>query len=295
MPGLRDAIGVAVWRIHPQTVRPADPCWLSPASLLRPSVLLHALALPKVHFQRTVSTTDWAPILSQGGSVRSPGARGGNRVGRQPRARILARATGVSRQTIRKVLRDQRHGTFRTRQSSLDARSVTLEAAWSGCCRIGAELWRRLKAVGFGGSLRVVSEWATRRRRDETIGHPGGAGFSARTFARSMTTERDTGSAQTALINAVIERAVPALIKAREAHHHFHAMMRSMDRERLDPWIAMATGTKHAAFAAGVGADQDAVAAAISPPQSRRRGPAVGTKVASTASSSSSARCAAAP
>lgn len=119
MPGLRDAIGVAVWRIHPQAVRPADPCWLSPASLLRPSVLLHAPALPKVHFQRTVSTTDWAPILSQGGSVRSPGARGGNRVGRQPRARILARATGVSRQTIRKVLRDQRHDTFRTRQSSL--------------------------------------------------------------------------------------------------------------------------------------------------------------------------------
>lgn len=155
MPGLRDAIGVAVWRIHPQTVRPADPCWLSPASLLRPSVLLHAPALPKVHFQRTVSTTDWAPILSQGGSVRSPGARGGNRVGRQPRTRILARATGVSRQTIRKVLRDQRHGTFRTRQSSLDARSVTLEAAWSGCCRIGAELWRWLKASGFGGSLRV--------------------------------------------------------------------------------------------------------------------------------------------
>lgn len=36
-----------------------------------------------------------------------------------------------------------------------DARSVTLEAAWSGCCRIGAELWRWLKASGFGGSLRV--------------------------------------------------------------------------------------------------------------------------------------------
>ena len=31
--------------------------------------------------------------------------------------------------------------------------------------RNGAELWRRLKNQGFRGSLRVVSEWATRRRR----------------------------------------------------------------------------------------------------------------------------------
>jgi transposase len=79
-----------------------------------------------------------------------------------------------------------------------------------------------------------------------------------------MTTERDTGSAQTALINAEIEKAVPALITAREALDRFHAMMRSKDKARLDPWIAMAAETKLAAFAAGVEADKDAVAAAIS-------------------------------
>ena len=83
-----------------------------------------------------------------------------------------------------------------------------------------------------------------------------------------MTTERDTGSAQTALINAVIEKAVPALITAREALDRFHAMMRSKDKERLDPWIAMAAETKLAAFAAGVEADKDAIAAAISTPWS---------------------------
>jgi transposase len=177
--------------------------------------------------------------------------------------RVMARTTGVSRKTIRKVLRGQRHDTFRTRQSSLDAWSLTLEAEWNAGCRIGAELWRRLKASGFGGSLRVVSEWATRRRRDEKLGHTGGAGLSARTIARSMTTERDTGSAQTALINAVIEKTVPALISAREALDRFHAMMRSKDKARLDPWIAMAAETKLAAFAAGVKADKDAVAAVV--------------------------------
>ena len=35
--------------------------------------------------------------------------------------RAMARTTGVSRQTVRKVLRGQRHDTFRTRHSSLDA------------------------------------------------------------------------------------------------------------------------------------------------------------------------------
>lgn len=99
--------------------------------------------------------------------------------------RAMARTTGVSRQTVRKVLRGQRHDTFRTRHSSLDAWSLTLEAEWNAGCRIGAELWRRLKASGFGGSLRVVSEWATRQRRDEKLGHTGGAGLSARTIARS--------------------------------------------------------------------------------------------------------------
>jgi hypothetical protein len=34
-------------------------------------------------------------------------------------------------------------------------------------CHSGAELWRRSKARGFRGSLCVISEWATRRRRAE--------------------------------------------------------------------------------------------------------------------------------
>lgn len=81
----------------------------------------------------------------------------------------------------------------------------------------------------------MVSEWVTRRRRYVKLGHVSGAGLSARTIARSMTTKRETGSAQTALINAVIERAVPALVNAREVLDRFHAMMRSKDEARLDP------------------------------------------------------------
>ncbi|GHC98471.1 hypothetical protein GCM10019060_30300 [Novosphingobium pokkalii] len=85
---------------------------------------------------------------------------------------------------------------------------------------------------------------------------------------RYMATEGDAGSVKTVLINAVIQKAVPALITARAALNRFHAMKRSKDKARLDPWIAIATETKLAAFAAGVEADSDAVAAAISTPWS---------------------------
>lgn len=73
--------------------------------------------------------------------------------------RAMARTTGVSRKTIRKVLRGQRHDTFRTRQSSLDAWSLTLEAEWNAGCRIGAELWRRLKASGFAVHCAWSANW----------------------------------------------------------------------------------------------------------------------------------------
>ena len=182
--------------------------------------------------------------------------------------KAMARTTGLSRQTIRKIVRGQRHDMFRTRQSSLDPWLVRLEAEWTGGCRVGAELWRRLRASGFAGSLRVVGEWATRRRRDDRLGQPAGPSLSARTIARGLTVERDSASARIALINATIETAAPELIAARNLMDRFHAMMRSNDAARLDPWIASAKEGKLASFAAGVEADKDAIAAAITEPWS---------------------------
>ena len=56
---------------------------------------------------------------------------------------------------------------FRVRQSSIEAYLPFLEDQWAGGTRNGTELWRRLKGIGFRGSLRVVGEWSTRRRRAE--------------------------------------------------------------------------------------------------------------------------------
>ena len=79
----------------------------------------------------------------------------------------IVRETGHSRGLVRRVLRGQRSDVFRTRQSSLEPYLPWLDAQWTAGLRNGSELWRRLKSQGFRGCLRVVSEWAGRRRRAE--------------------------------------------------------------------------------------------------------------------------------
>ena len=180
----------------------------------------------------------------------------------------IARTTGVARQTVRRILRGVRHEVFRSRQSSLDPWQLRLEAEWDAGCRNGSELWRRLRAAGFVGGLRVVTEWATKRRRDEKTGQPAGASVSARSIARDMTSERSSGSARVAMVNAIVETASPALVEARSLMDQFHAMMRTREPEKLAPWIAAAKESNIAAFAAGIATDQAAVRAAIVEPWS---------------------------
>ena len=71
----------------------------------------------------------------------------------------IVRRTGHSRKLIRQVIRGERTDVFRVRQSSLEGYLPLLDELWISGCRNGAELWRRLKAKGFRGALRVVSEW----------------------------------------------------------------------------------------------------------------------------------------
>ena len=77
----------------------------------------------------------------------------------------IVRRTGRSRKVVREVVRGGRSEPFRPRASSLEPWLDRLNAEWEGGCRNGAELWRRLRAAGFAGALRVVTEWATRPAR----------------------------------------------------------------------------------------------------------------------------------
>lgn len=79
----------------------------------------------------------------------------------------IAKRTGYSRKVVRNAARGLTSDIFRTRTGCLEAYLPRLEAEWDAGRRNGTELWRRLKAAGFHGGLRVVGEWATRRRRSE--------------------------------------------------------------------------------------------------------------------------------
>jgi transposase len=111
----------------------------------------------------------------------------------------IVRRTGHSRGTVRRVLRGECSDVFRTRETSLEAYLPWLDHEWAAGRQNGAALWRSLQALRFRGSLRVVPEWATRRRRAEQIDAdtlhrvP-----SARTIARLMTIDRnDLSKAET--------------------------------------------------------------------------------------------------
>ncbi len=180
--------------------------------------------------------------------------------------KAIARTTGLSRQTVRRIVRGARDDVFRSRESTLDRWSYRLESEWSAGCQNGTELWRRLRAAGFTGSLRVVSEWRTRKRRSvRTAGDypPPLRMPSARMIARLLTTVRACKGEETVRLIAAIETASPAIVKARNLLDGFAALISAKQVDRLDPWLGDAAQSEMSAFAEGIAADKVAVAAVI--------------------------------
>jgi transposase len=181
----------------------------------------------------------------------------------------IVRRTGHSRNLVRQISRGGGTDMFRTRQSTLDGHLLFLDAQWTGGCRNGAELWRRLRGQGFKGSLRAVTEWATRRRRAETVSDQQLRRIpAARTIARLMTTKRDHLTKAETVTLAAIEMGVPALADACVLIDRFQAMIRKKGASELEPWITEAKGSLIASFANGVASDKAAVHAAITQPWS---------------------------
>jgi transposase len=176
----------------------------------------------------------------------------------------IVRRTGYSRGLVRKVLRGQRSDVFRVRESSLELYLPWLNAQWAVGRRNGSQLWRQLKAQGFRGCLRVVSEWAGRRRRAEKVdGEALSRAPSARTIARLLTIGRDDLTKSETVTVAAIERGAPSLVEAREVIASFQAMIRKKALADLDSWLERARSSLVASFANGVIKDRAAVAAAI--------------------------------
>ncbi len=176
----------------------------------------------------------------------------------------IVRRTGYSRGLVRRVLRGQRSDIFRVRESSLELYLPWLDAQWASGQRNGSELWRKLKSQGFRGCLRVVGEWAERRRKAEKVdGAVLSRAPSARTVARLMIIGRDDLSKSETVTVAAIEAGVPLLVEAREIIAAFQVMIRKKCLADLDPWLERARSGLAASFANGVVKDLAAVSAAI--------------------------------
>ena len=181
----------------------------------------------------------------------------------------IVRRTGCSRQVVRRIVRGEREDIFRIRQSSLESWLARLDAEWTAGCRNGAELWRRLRGAGFRGSLRVVTEWATRRRRAETAPDHGPRKCpSARAIARMMTLRRDHLTRDEAIAVARIEDGVPRLAEAAALVDEFQNMIRNRKPDLLDAWLPKAEQGLLSSFAHGLRADRTAVVAAMEEPWS---------------------------
>jgi transposase len=181
----------------------------------------------------------------------------------------IVRRTGHSRGLVRRVLRGQRSDVFRVRENSLEVYLPWLDAQWSAGHRNGTQLWRELTRQGFRGCLRVVTEWATRRRKAEKMDCDALSRTpSARTVARLMTIGRDDLSKSQTVTIAAIEGGVPQLVEAREVVADFQAMIRKKSLADLEPWLERARLSLVAAFANGVAKDRAAVSAAVSSPWS---------------------------
>jgi transposase len=181
----------------------------------------------------------------------------------------MTRRTGRSRKLVRSVLRGGDGDVFRCRTGALEPYLADLGAEWASGCRNGAELWRRLRAGGFRGGLRVVTEWATKRRRSERAGlELSRTAPPARMLTRLMTTQREHLSKSDAVTVAAIETGVPALAAARDLMERFHRMLRVRDSDALAPWLADTGDSLLASFGKGIRADFAAVRAALTEPWS---------------------------
>ncbi len=187
----------------------------------------------------------------------------------------IVRRTGRSRKLGRDVVRGGRAEPFRPRASSIGPWLDRLNAEWGAGCRNGAALWRRLRDAGFPGGLRVATEWATRRRRDDADSAAPRCP-TPRALARLLILVRDKlcraealiGAVIVATVVAIITREVPTIIAAREIVDAFHRLLRGRSAAGLGPWIETALASPVASFAKGVIADRAAVATAIEPPWS---------------------------
>lgn len=180
--------------------------------------------------------------------------------------RHITRNLAVSRNTVRRWVRGEQPELHRLRMHSLDPWRAVLERRWAEDCRNGARLWRELHDAGFKGGMRVVTEWANRRRLAQPATEPAVSAapsrteaFPARRVARTLAADplslAEPGRAYAERLLALS----PALATVRNLACRFATLVRSRTVEALGPWLVEAASSELSSFAAGLQQDEAAV------------------------------------
>jgi transposase len=147
---------------------------------------------------------------------------------------------------------------------------------WDEGCHNATQIWREIRKRGFNGSRRIVSEWATKKRKSM---QPSGSDLASEKIipwsaSRASWLMAKQEEKLTEEDRQALERMKQADEKVAEAYilgQRFAGMVRERQHESLLPWLEDVAKSKISAltgFANGIKQDLDAVTNALSLPWS---------------------------
>ncbi len=193
----------------------------------------------------------------------------------------IARTVGVSRPTVYRSLSMDRPPAIRRhrrRRSQLDPYVPSLLHRWAEGCRNGHQLWREIRAMGYGQSAHtlghLLSAW--RRQDPQAESHPPRRAraevWTARRVSFLFIARRDELTPDQTTYLAALQEAQPALTVAYQLAQAFVTMLRERrGAPRLAGWIIQAMASDCAElrnFAKGLLSDQASVEAGLTLPWS---------------------------
>lgn len=202
--------------------------------------------------------------------------------------RAIGRETGLSRPTVRKLLRASACPERAARPGLLSPGSrweAMLRERWDAGCRNAHRLWLDLRDAGFPGSAGTVRRHVgTWRPEPGRRGRPPAAppGVATQSTPRPVPSPRqvtgwllaaaDDLTADQRAYREPLLATVPSLATAQQLAQRFGRLVRERDQAALDPWLQDAATSGIAEFralAVGMRRDRAAITAALESPWSQ--------------------------
>jgi transposase len=187
--------------------------------------------------------------------------------------RAIVRETGLSRNTVRRWIRDGAAPTWRKgeRGRITDPFLPYLRQRLAEGVGNATQLCREIKDLGYRGQVIALRAAVARlkgaRARPKLSCEPVWRRPTPRQTARALLSDAAAAERDQRFYDALLE-FVPEIGRAVDEAKAFVALVRERNREALEPWIEAAKGGPLAGFAEGLRRDHTAVAAALVHPWS---------------------------